>query len=80
MKTYEEDFKLKMVQLYNAGKSVQSLCSEFELKSQTLHAWIKKYNTTDKKKLEDNPQLSTVEIENIKLKAKLEEKEMDLIF
>ncbi len=49
MKTYEEDFKLKMVQLYNAGKSVQSLCSEFELKSQTLYAWIKKYNTTGKK-------------------------------
>ncbi len=24
MKTYEENFKLKMVQLYNAGKSVQS--------------------------------------------------------
>ncbi len=36
MKTYEEDFKLKMVQLYNAEKSVQSLCSEFELKSLSI--------------------------------------------
>ncbi len=78
MKKYKEDFKLKMVQLYNAGKSVQSLCDEFELKSQTLYAWIKKYNTSDKKKLEDNPQLSAAEIEVIELKKQLKEKEMEL--
>ncbi len=65
MKTYKEEFKLKMVQLYNAGKSVKVLCEEFEIKSQTLYAWIKKYNTTDKNKLENTPQLTPVEIENI---------------
>lgn len=78
MKTYSEEFKLKMVQLYNAGKTVASLVEEFELKSQTLYAWIKKYNTTDNKKLVDNPQLSDAEIEVIELKKQLAQKDMEL--
>jgi transposase len=78
MKTYNEEFKLKLVQLYNAGKSVQELCDEFEVKSKTLYAWIKKYNTTDKDTLQAKPQVTDAEIEIIRLKKILEEKEMEL--
>jgi len=78
MKNYDEKFRLKIVQLYNAGKSVSQLCSEFDLKSQTVYAWIKKYNTTEKKKLDANPQLTAVEIEVIELRKKLEDQEMEL--
>ena len=78
MKQYKEEFKLKMVQLYNAGKTVNELCGEFDIKSQTMYAWIKRYNTVDKQKLEDKPQLTVAEIENIELKKQLAEKEMEL--
>jgi transposase len=78
MKTYTEEFKLKMVQLYNAGKSARSLCDEFDLKIQTLYAWIKRYNTVDSEILAEKPQISAFEIEIIELKKLLAEKDMEL--
>lgn len=78
MKAYNEDFKLRVVQLYNVGKSVQELCTEFNLKSQTVYAWIKKYNTTDKEVRDAKPMLSDLEIENIRLKKVIERKDMEL--
>ncbi len=78
MKTYKEDFKLRVVQLYNVGKSVQELCKEFELKPQTVYAWIKKYNTTAKETLDAKPMLSDKEVEIIRLKKELERKNMEL--
>lgn len=78
MKTYNEDFKLRLVQLYNAGKSAEELSREFEVSKPTLYSWIKKYNNVDKAKLEESPQLTEIELANIELKKKLERSEMEL--
>ncbi len=77
MNQYNKDFKLRIVQMKNAGKSVAELCREFELKSQTVYAWCKKYNSpSEAKKLEDVP-LSLAELENIELKKQLKQLEME---
>lgn len=39
MNQYNADFKFRIVQMQNAGKSVSELCKEFDLKSQTVYAW-----------------------------------------
>lgn len=78
MKTYKEDFKLRLVQLYNAGKSVESLSKEFEVSRPTLYSWIHKYNNGDKTKLENETLLSDSELEVIHLRKVLERSEMEL--
>lgn len=77
MNQYNEDFKLRIVQMKNAGKSVPELCREFDLKSQTVYAWCNKYNSpTEVSKLEGTP-LTSTELENIELKKQLKQLEME---
>ena len=76
MKTYNEEFKLRIVQLFKAGKSVSQLCEEFDLKGQTVYAWIKKYDGSIT--IKNAPQLSDMEKENIKLKKQLKQQDMEL--
>lgn len=45
MKTYEESFKKKIVELYENGKKASLLCSEYDITRPTLYMWIKKYKT-----------------------------------
>lgn len=76
MNQYNEDFKLRIVQMKNAGKSVPELCKEFDLKSQTVYAWCKRYNSpSEVNKLDDAP-LTSAELENIELKKQLKQLEM----
>lgn len=76
MNQCHEDFKLRIVQMKNAGKSVYELCREFDLKSQTVYAWCKKYNSpTEVNKLDKAP-LTAAEIELIEVKKQLNQLEM----
>jgi transposase len=43
-KRYEENFKITIVELYDSGQTVSSLCKEYELNSTTLYKWIDKYS------------------------------------
>ncbi|MGL4382730.1 MAG: transposase [Bacilli bacterium] len=45
-KKYEESFKLKLVQLVNSGKSINSVSKEYGVVISTLHSWVHKYNGT----------------------------------
>lgn len=73
---YTEDFKLQMVQLYNNGKPRAELIKEFDLTPSALAKWINQYNTNKSFKPEDN--LTDLEKENIALKRKLKEKEIEV--
>lgn len=43
-----EDFKLRIVQMKNAGKPVSELCREFDLKAPIIYVWAKKCLTIRK--------------------------------
>ncbi len=70
-KKYTEEFKNTIVELYNAGKSLTELSSEYALSKSTITIWIKKKQpiTIDK-----NTTISAEEYQAILNKnAKLEE-------
>lgn len=77
MNQYNEDFKLRIVQMKNAGKSVSELCKEFDLKSQTVYAWSKKYNSPSEISKFNNAPLTAAELELIEVKKQLKQPEME---
>lgn len=41
-KRYTEEFKNTIVELYNSGKSLAELSSEYALSKSTISGWVKK--------------------------------------
>ena len=54
MKQYEEEFKIKMVELVNAGKATSEIVKEYGMARSVLSKWIEKYNNTGSFKAKDN--------------------------
>ena len=54
MKQYTEEFKVKMVELVNAGKSPTEIVREYGMARSALDKWVKKYNNTGSFKAKDN--------------------------
>ena len=52
-RNYTDEFKQKMVELYNNGKPRTELVREYELTPSALSAWIKKFNNTGSFHVED---------------------------
>lgn len=71
-KSYDEDFKKTIVNLYEAGKRKSELTREYGISYTNISDWIKKYGTIT---------TSTGEVTNndeiIKLKKKLHEVELE---
>ena len=44
-KSYEEDFKKKVIKLYENGKGVSELSREYSISKSTINDWIKKFKT-----------------------------------
>ena len=65
-RTYSDEFKQKMVELYNSGKPRAELIREYELSPSTLSSWIDKFNSIGSLNIEDNR--SDAEKELIKLR------------
>lgn len=74
-RTYTDDFKKKIVELYNNGKKRSELIKEYELTSSALASWIKKYNSTGSFKAADNR--TEEEIELIKLRKENQQLRME---
>lgn len=53
-RNYTDEFKQKMVELYNSQKTRAELVREYELTPSALFSWIKKYNNTGSFYVEDN--------------------------
>ncbi len=43
-KRYSEEFKQQILALYNSGKSISQLCSEYGINKNTIYRWIKNSN------------------------------------
>ena len=65
-RNYSDEFKQKIVELYNSGKPRDELIREYELSSFALSFWINKYNSTGSFSIDDN--LTEEEKELIKLR------------
>ena len=51
---YSDEFKQKIMELYNNGKPRAKLVREYELTPSALSSWINKYNATESFNAEDN--------------------------
>lgn len=75
MKNYDESFKIRIVQLLNAGKSVKDITEEFGIVRSTIYKWKKIYGSQEK--LENSIPLSEAEIKVIELEKKLAQAELE---
>ena len=74
-RTYSDEFKQKIVELYNSGKPRAELIREYELTPSALSSWINKYNSTGSFNINDNR--SEEEKELIKLRKEVQRLRME---
>ncbi len=74
-RTFTEEFKLQMVQLYNNSKAPSEIVKEYDLTRSALMNWIQKYNKTGSFKESDN--ISEEEKELKKLKKEVQQLKME---
>lgn len=74
-RTYSDEFKQKMVELYNSGKPRAELIREYELTPSALSSWINKYNSIGSFNIDDNR--SEEEKELIKLRKEVQRLRME---
>ena len=65
-RTFSDEFKSQIVQLFNVGKSKPDICREYELSATVVDRWIKRINATGSAKECDNR--TPEEIELMKLR------------
>lgn len=53
-RTYSEDFKKQLVQLYNNGKPRVEIIREYELSASAFDKWVSRINATGSSKEKDN--------------------------
>jgi transposase len=53
-KTYTDDFKKQIVELYNNGKPMTDIVNEYKIARTNVYGWIKKYNNSGSFKDADN--------------------------
>ena len=76
-RTFTEEFKKQMVDLYNAGKSRTEIIREYDLTPSALDKWISRINKSGSSKEKDNRSESENELialrkENARLKLENE--------
>ena len=79
MKAYTEEFKIKMVELVNAGKKPSEIVMEYGMARSALSKWISKYNKTGSFKAKDNRSDEENEILTLRKRVKQLEMEHDLL-
>ncbi len=73
-KVYDEDFKKRIVELYENKKPVCELKREYGLVDATIYRWINEYGKikTETGKNTSNHEMKKLKKENLKLKEELE--------
>ena len=74
-RTFTQEFKNQMVQLYNSGKRKCDIVREYELSYSTLDKWINQFENSGSFKESDN--LTPEQEELIKLRKKNKQLEME---
>ena len=62
MKHFDEDFRKKIVELFESGKSVSFLSQEYGVSKNNIYPWIRKYGT----KVEIDPNKESLTPEEMK--------------
>ncbi len=76
-RTFTEEFKKRMVELYNAGKSRTEIVKEYDLTPSALDRWISRINRTGSSREKDNRTAEENELielrkENVRLRLENE--------
>lgn len=85
-RTFTEEFKRQIVDLYNNGKRVSEIEAEYDLSHSTVHRWVRQINSCGSTRAADNrtPEESRImelERENRRLKMEVDVlKQAALIF
>lgn len=87
-KTYTDDFKKMVIEVYNTGKPIKAICEEYGVSTATLNNWTnsvqvkqkisqkpviaKKSKVTEEKNKEDSKEVAKLKKENERIKMELE--------
>ena len=73
-KSYDEDFKKTIVNLYENGKGISELSREYGVGKSTIDSWIKKYKTiiTSTGETTTNDEILKLQKENQEIKTENE--------
>jgi transposase len=74
-RSFTEEFKRQMVDLYNAGKPQAEICREYDLTPSAMRNWAKRINATGSLRIADNR--TTEEIELIGLRKEVKQLRME---
>ncbi len=74
-RTFSEEFKHQIVQLYNAGKPKAEICREYDLVPTVINRWIQRINETGSAKECDNR--TPEELELLKLRKENKQLKME---
>ena len=61
-RSFTEDFKKQVVQLYNAGKPRSEILKEYDLSPSAFDRWVNRINSTGSTKEKDNRTIEEVEL------------------
>ena len=73
-KSYDEDFKKTIVNLYENGKGISELSREYGVGKSTIDSWIKKYKTiiTSTGETTTNDEILKLQKKNLELEQEVE--------
>lgn len=69
---YNDEFKLSIVKLHNAEKSVANLSKQYGISRSAIYAWIKQYSPSTETNESPMIHLSEIQQENLRLKHEVE--------
>jgi transposase len=78
-KTYEEEFKKQIVELFNNGKSINQISKEYDISKSTVHSWVNNYNNSGSFKVADNRSDNEKELIDLRKRNKQLEMENDIL-
>lgn len=76
---YSDDFKKQIVRLYETGKQVSVISSEYEISTPTVYKWINESKTTGSFKTNDNLTEEQRELKASRKRIKELEMENDIL-
>lgn len=83
-KVYDTEFKKTIVSLYDSGKTVNELCSEFKISISSVNRWRKEFSnsllSTNTEHIEDKQRIKALEkeLKSIKLERDILKKAVSI--
>jgi len=83
-KHYDQEFKKTIVSLYQSGKTIEELCSEFKISISSINRWRKEYGDSKAPKeghsIEDKQRIKALEkeLKSIKLERDILKKAVSI--